>query len=88
MLTLNVIIVAMAHPLRTYRQEKGITLLEAADALDVSAATISRIENEVHGASSDLLRRIYDWSGGSLDPNTMLCIGEAKSSLAADEVRA
>ena len=48
------------HPLRRYREAKGLTLEAMANMLRVSGATISRIENGSQDPSMELLRRIVE----------------------------
>jgi transcriptional regulator with XRE-family HTH domain len=59
------------HPLKRYREVHGIILIDAAVALGVTAAQISRIENGHSNPSVPLMRRIYRWSDGEVTPNDM-----------------
>ncbi len=63
----------MEHPLKAYRQSIGATLDEAAAGIGMtSAATLSRIENGKGNPSADLMRRIAEWSGGTITPNDLV----------------
>jgi transcriptional regulator with XRE-family HTH domain len=64
----------MDHPLRSFRTRQAITLEAAATQIGVSSATLSRIENAKQLPSSDLLRRIAEWSKGEVTPNDILGI--------------
>jgi transcriptional regulator with XRE-family HTH domain len=55
--------------LKLYRAEKQITLSAFARKLGVAVGTLSRIEAGVRNASPDLMRRIYDATGGEVTPN-------------------
>lgn len=57
----------MEHPLRLYRREHGLTLEQLASDVSVSSVSISRIETRQQRASYDLLRRLADRTGISVD---------------------
>ncbi len=59
----------MVHPLRRYRQEKGLTLERLAERVRVSEATLSRIETGLQNPGLDILRRLVDATG--IDPSEL-----------------
>ncbi len=59
----------MVHPLRRYRQEKGLTLEQLAERVRVSEATLSRIETRLQNPGLDILRRLVDATG--IDPSEL-----------------
>ncbi len=59
----------MVHPLRRYRQEKGLTLEQLAERVRVSEATLSRIETGLQNPGLDILRRLVDATG--IDPSEL-----------------
>lgn len=54
------------HPLRRYRQERGIKINDLARETHVHKATISRIERGKQTPSVALVRRLISASGGTL----------------------
>jgi transcriptional regulator with XRE-family HTH domain len=62
----------MEHPVRALRRQRGLTLEQAAAEIKTSKGNLSRIETGAHGASDDLKRRIYEWSGGTITPNDLV----------------
>jgi transcriptional regulator with XRE-family HTH domain len=55
------------HPLRRYRREKQLTLEQLADQAGTSFVTISRIEGRKQRPGHDLLIRLADITGISID---------------------
>ena len=53
------------HPLRAYRESKGITAAQLALRLNVSRSTILRWENHQRKISTDLLEHVYKQTGVS-----------------------
>jgi transcriptional regulator with XRE-family HTH domain len=60
------------HPVRRLREKRKMTLIQAGRELGISAPSLSRIENGVHGASDALKRRIVAWSGGKITASELL----------------
>jgi DNA-binding XRE family transcriptional regulator len=67
------------HPLRAYRLklDPPVNLGEAAKALGVSKATLSRIETWEQDPQPELMRRIAQWSGDTITPNDLLADASA-----------
>jgi transcriptional regulator with XRE-family HTH domain len=55
------------HPLRRYRRERGLTLEQLARKAGTSFVTISRIEGRKQRPSHDLLIRLANATGISID---------------------
>jgi transcriptional regulator with XRE-family HTH domain len=72
----------MVHPIRLLRQERKLTLEDAARELGVSKGNLSRIETGIHGASDTLKRRIVEWSGGKITASDLLDYQPTKASAA------
>lgn len=66
------------NALRRYRTENGLTLDDAARALAVSAASISRIETGRNYPSASLMRRITEWTSGNVTPNDLFGLASAE----------
>jgi DNA-binding XRE family transcriptional regulator len=62
----------MEHPLRAFRRKKGLSLDQAAEALDIAKSSMSRIENGKQVITSDLMRRILEWTDGAVTPNDLV----------------
>ena len=56
----------MSTPLKIAREKRGLNIGELADALDVTRATISRIENAKKRPSPELAIRIADYFGNKV----------------------
>lgn len=63
------------HPLKVFREKRGLVMRQAAEALDISEATVSRIEGRVQRPNHDLMIRIHKWTNGIVTPNDLLDIG-------------
>lgn len=62
------------HPLRTFREKHGLVMRQAAEALSISEATVSRIESRVQLPNHKLMIRIHKWTSGAVTPNDLLDI--------------
>lgn len=60
------------HPLRQYRQDKGITLEDVAKAVGTSSATISRIERRKQAASWSLVAKLREVTNGRIRADDFL----------------
>jgi transcriptional regulator with XRE-family HTH domain len=58
----------MDHPLRRFRRNQGISLAKFGRKVDVTAATISRIENRKQGVKLALALRIARATAGAVKP--------------------
>jgi DNA-binding XRE family transcriptional regulator len=65
---------AKKHPLKAYRERRGLTLREAAAQISTTAPTLYRIEVGDNYPSSNLMIRIAKWSGNNVTPNDLLKI--------------
>lgn len=52
--------------LKTYRQQKGLTLEQVGAAIGANKSTVQRIENAKTMPKRSMARRIVDWSGGAV----------------------
>lgn len=57
------------HPLRSYREQAGLSLDELAALVETSKASLSRIETRAQTPSLGLVERIVKASGGLLSAN-------------------
>jgi transcriptional regulator with XRE-family HTH domain len=62
----------LGHPLRAYRQAVGISFAEAASALDISPAQLSRIETRKQLPQPELILRIAAWTDNRITANDLL----------------
>jgi transcriptional regulator with XRE-family HTH domain len=62
----------MKHPMRRYREERGITLATLAARSGVAKGTLSKIENGLRDPSLSLIRRIIDATDGALSADDFL----------------
>lgn len=60
------------HPLRAYRNQRGISLGQMAGLLDTSKPTVSRIERGVIDPSFQIMRRITAKTDGEVTANMMI----------------
>lgn len=60
------------HPLKTFREKRGLVMRQAAEALSISEATVSRIESRVQLPNHKLMVRIHEWTKGAVTPNDLL----------------
>ena len=65
------------HPMRVLRRARGLTLLEVADQLGTTKATISRIENFIQVPGDALKMRIFEWSDGMINANKLIEVAHA-----------
>ena len=66
---LSVDAATLAKRVKAKREAEGLSLRAAAKLLDMSAATISRVETGEHLPERDHLLRLAAWAGMPLDPN-------------------
>lgn len=61
----------MTHPLRAWREAKGLSQTQVADELGITQRSVSRIE---HGGSTDYdkLRAIYHLTQGGVTPTCLV----------------
>src|SRR5215211_3388672 len=64
----NIDAAELARRVRAKREAEKLSLREAGEALDMSAATLSRVETGRHLPERDRLLRLAAWAGLSLDP--------------------
>lgn len=62
----------MDHPLRQFRTTHGLSIEEMAKRLDVSTATVSRIENGKQNIPLDLMGKIKAETEDRVTPNDLL----------------
>jgi len=62
----------MEHPLRTYRQQKGLSLRDLARMAATSKTTISRIEGYYVDPSMALIRRLVTVTDGGIRADDFL----------------
>lgn len=60
---------APTHPLRAFRQKKGMSLEDVAASTGTSKAQLSRVENWRQDPTLELIRRLSKLSGGKLKAN-------------------
>ena len=60
--------------LAEYLRQPGITASSLADKCECAVSTITRISKGEAQPSADLLRRIYEHTGGAVSPNDLLGI--------------
>lgn len=60
------------HPLKTYRDERGLTMAAFARIAGTSESTISRVESGQLQPTFPLLRRLVDATDGSVSADQLL----------------
>lgn len=55
------------HPLREYREARGLSLKTVADGAETTVATVSRIERRSRSPSFALARRLSRFTGLSIE---------------------
>lgn len=60
------------HPLRRYRDRHDLRLIDLAEALGITASTLSRIEGGTAKPSFDLMRRILQVTRGRVTGDELL----------------
>lgn len=64
----NIDAAELARRVKARREAEKMSLREAGEALDMSAATLSRVETGRHLPERDRLLRLAAWAGMPLDP--------------------
>jgi len=70
------------HPLKSFRDRKGISLDTMAQAVGASKASLSRIETRLQVPSLGLVERIVRASDGALSADDFLIVREAAEARA------
>lgn len=65
------------HPLKRWRKENSITLVQFAEIVGVDHSSLSRTERGAQHLSWDAMRKIYAATGGSVTPNDLVLYGAA-----------
>lgn len=60
------------HPLKSYRDEVGISAALLGERLGLTRQSIHRIENGRQVPSSEVLRRVETATGGKVTPNDII----------------
>jgi transcriptional regulator with XRE-family HTH domain len=70
----------LAHPLRKYRAKARKTLTEAAGALDISPAQLSRIETGKQLPQPEVILRIAAWTKNTVTANDLLGLKRGRTA--------
>jgi DNA-binding XRE family transcriptional regulator len=62
------------HPLKKFREEKGLSPAAVAAAIGCNRSTIYRIENGQIEPSSEIMRRILVYTSGRVTPNDLILV--------------
>lgn len=80
--------VELARRVKAKREAEKMSLREAGEALDMSAATLSRVETGRHLPERDRLLRLAAWAGMPLDPTSRAARNRAVHGEGASTVEA
>ena len=70
----------MDHPLRTYRQDRKLSLDALAKLVGTSKATLWRVERGVDRPSVDLIQRLIVATGGAVDANALVAAAPVRTN--------
>jgi transcriptional regulator with XRE-family HTH domain len=68
----------LEHPLRAYRNALGISFADAAVAIGISQAQLSRIETRKQLPQPDVILRIAEWTKNRVTADALLGIKKGK----------
>lgn len=72
---------ANGHPLRVIRAQHDLTLAELSEAINVSVATLSRIENGLQQAGPDTRRRLVKYFNKTSQELGLIALGKKAASI-------